>query len=197
MWDERRGMREKRGNGWRYPGQRGESPSISPTAFPSVRSLFSRSFLLFHHVGWEQASAPATAATDWPATATHKRNTTVENSIPVLPPPFAAGVAEWRIEEGKSYYFYCVLCKRINSSCSWVMLACILLLHSRWLYVTIYFVIMLHTLIIWVSKLGYDILYCVPQYWMQMLINIKSCIVVTNILFWSVVSSLSLSLSLC
>lgn len=41
-----------------------------PAAFPSIRSLLSRSFLLFHHVGWGQASAPATAATDWPATAT-------------------------------------------------------------------------------------------------------------------------------
>lgn len=71
------------------------------------------------------------------------------------------------MEEGKSYYFYCVLRKRINRRCGRVMLARTRLLHSRWLYkpasmydyIFRYCAKTLPHVIITAQKLRYDISY--------------------------------------
>lgn len=118
------------------PGSRVGPPSLSsqlPAAFPSILSLLSRSFLLFHHVGWG-ASAPATAATDWPATATQ-----AQYEHGKFHSYFASTLRSrsGRPENGRGkelLFLLRSLCKRIIPRCGWVMLACTRLFHSHWLY---------------------------------------------------------------
>jgi len=136
----RRAKKWKRGD----EGTRGSGVGLShlPTTFPGIRSLLSRSFLLFHHVGWGQASVPATAATDWPATATQAQYDRGKFHY------FSSALRSRSggMEEGKSYYFYCALCGRINLR--WVMLAC-----TRLLPLAIQANMYLHTVDIYISLL--------------------------------------------